>query len=372
MADYYDILGVSRNATQAEIKKAYRKKSRELHPDNPNGGSTEKYQEVNTAYEVLSNAEKRQMYDMGGEDALRGGAGGGFGGDFGGFQDIFDSFFGGGNTRRGPASRTRRGQDALVGMSLTLEDVVFGTDKTISHEAIIECPHCLGQMTEPGTEPVTCTNCDGTGTTQRVTQSLFGPVMSQTTCGRCQGYGTIIVTPCGECSGEGRIRANQTVTVKVPAGVEEGMRIRLQGKGDAGLAGGPAGDLFAQVHIEADPVFTRSGDDLLCTLEVPMTSAALGTEISINTFDGERSLTLEPGTQAGHVEVLDGLGVGRLHRRGRGDLKIQVQVATPTKLDARQRELLEEFAAQRGEDTGSLVHASSSIFDRIWERLSGR
>ncbi|AWG04521.1 molecular chaperone DnaJ [Trueperella pyogenes] len=370
MADYYEILGVSRNATAAEIKKAYRKKSRELHPDNPDGGSTEKYQEVNNAYEVLSNPEKRQMYDLGGEDALRGG--GSYNSGFNGFQDIFDTFFGGGNARRGPASRTRRGQDTLLGVNLTLEEVIFGAEKTVNHEAIIECPRCHGHLTEPGTEPVTCTNCEGTGTTQRLTQSMFGQVMSQTVCGRCQGYGTIIVTPCAECSGEGRVRANQPVTVKIPAGVDEGMRIRLQGRGDAGVAGGPAGDLFVQVSIDSDPVFTRSGDDLVCTLEVPMTSAALGAKLTIDTFDGEQSVHIEPGTQAGTTTILPGLGVGRLHRGGRGDLKVQIQVVTPTKLDARQRELLEDFAEARGEETCSLVDSTTSVFGRFWELFSGR
>lgn len=370
MADYYEILGVSRNATQAEIKKAYRKKARELHPDEAGGGSPEEFKEVNKAYEVLSNEEKRQLYDMGGEDAL---SGGGFtGGGFGGFQDIFDTFFGGGNTRRGPASRTRRGQDSLVGLNLTLKEVVFGAEKEISHDAVIECPTCHGHMTEPGTEPVPCTNCDGTGTTQRLTQSLFGQVMAQTTCGQCQGYGTVIVTPCGECSGEGRIRASQTVKIKAPAGVDSGMRIRLAGRGDAGIAGGPAGDLFAEVRIAPDPVFTRDGDDLLCTLEVPMTAAALGTTVAIETFDGEQTIELKPGTQGGHVEVLPNLGVGRLHRHGRGSLRVHLQVATPTKLDGRQRELLEEFAKERGEDTGTLVQSGSSVFSRLKERFSGR
>lgn len=370
MADYYDILGVARNATAAEIKKAYRKKARQLHPDEAGGGSPEEFKEVNKAYEVLSNDEKRQLYDLGGEDAL---SGNGFtGAGFGGFQDIFDTFFGGGNTRRGPASRTRRGQDSLVGLDLSLQDVVFGVEKEFKHDAVIECPHCHGHMTEPGTDPVPCTNCDGTGTTQRLTQSLFGQVMAQTTCGHCQGYGTVIVTPCGECSGEGRIRASQSVSVNVPAGVENGMRIRMAGRGDAGIAGGPPGDLFVEMRVASDPVFTREGDDLLCTLEVPMTSAALGTTINIETFDGEQAIELEPGTQAGHVQRLDGLGVGRLHRNGRGDLKVHLQVTTPTKLDSRQRELLEEFAQARGDNGGSLVQTSSSVFSRLKERFTGR
>lgn len=370
MADYYDILGVGRNATQAEIKKAYRKKARELHPDEVGGGSPEEFKEVNKAYEVLSNDEKRQLYDLGGEDAL---SGNGFAGaGFGGFQDIFDTFFGGGNTRRGPASRTRRGQDSLVRLDLSLEEVVFGADKELKHDAVIECPHCFGHMTDPGTEPIPCTNCDGSGSTQRLTQSVFGQVMAQTTCGQCQGYGTVIVTPCGECSGEGRIRASQSVNLNVPAGVESGMRIRMGGRGDAGIAGGTPGDLFVEVHVAPDPVFSREGDDLLCTLQVPMTSAALGTTIDIETFDGVQSIELEPGTQVGHIERLEGLGVGRLHRKGRGDLKVNVQVTTPTKLDARQRELLVEFANVRGEDVGSLVQTSSSVFSRIKERFTGR
>ncbi|VEI14108.1 molecular chaperone DnaJ [Trueperella bialowiezensis] len=370
MADYYDILGVSRDATQAEIKKAYRKKARLLHPDEAGGGSEEEFKEVNKAYEVLSNEEKRQLYDIGGEAAVSGNGLAAPG--FGGFQDIFDTFFGGGNTRRGPASRTRRGQDSLIRLNLTLSDVVFGADKEINHDAVIECPNCHGHMTEPGTEPVPCTNCDGTGTTQRMTQSLFGQVMAQTTCGQCQGFGTVIVTPCGECSGEGRVRANQNVTIKVPAGVENGMRIRLAGRGDAGIAGGPAGDLFAEVQIAPDPVFTRDGDDLLCTLEVPMTSAALGAHTEIDTLDGTQTVELKPGTQSGHVIKLPHLGVGRIHRGGRGDLKVHIQVATPTKLDSGQRELLEKFARMRGEDTPQLVQTTSSVFSRLKERFTSR
>ncbi|MDP9805613.1 molecular chaperone DnaJ [Trueperella bonasi] len=370
MADYYKILGVERNATQAEIKRAYRKKARELHPDEAGGGSPEEFKEVNKAYEVLSNEEKRQLYDIGGEDAL---SGNGFGGGgFGGFQDIFDNFFGGGNTRRGPVSRMRRGQNAVVSLSLTLEEVVFGVEKELKHDAVIECTRCHGHMAEPGTDPVPCTNCDGTGATQRLTQSIFGQVMAQTTCGHCMGYGTVIVTPCGECAGEGRVRASQTIAINVPAGVASGMQIKLAGKGDAGIAGGPPGDFIAEVKVAPDPVFTREGDDLLCTLEIPMTSAALGTKVTIETFDGEQEIELEPGTQAGHVQRLEGLGVGRLRRPGRGDLKVHLQVTTPTKLDSRQRELLEEFANIRGEGTGSLVQTSSSVFSRIKERFTGR
>ncbi|MFP7696839.1 molecular chaperone DnaJ [Trueperella sp. LYQ143] len=377
MADFYEILGVSRNATQAEIKKAYRKKARELHPDEAGAESAELFKEVNRAYQVLSDEEKRQRYDLGGEEAIdgHGFAGGGFaGGGFGSYQDIFQTFFGG-SSARGPVSRTRRGSDALVVLELELRDVVFGAKKTLTHEGIVECPTCHGQMTEPGTQPVPCTDCGGTGSVSRVTHSIIGEVLAQSTCGRCQGYGTVIVTPCSECSGEGRIRATQSLSVSVPAGVEDGMRIRLPGRGDAGLAGGPAGDLFAEVRVHKDPVFTRVGDDLRCLCEIPMSAAALGTSLTIDTLDGPTQLHIAAGTQSGSVETIRGYGVGKLHRSTRGDLQVHIQVRTPDKLDARQRELLNELAELRGEhtdDVGGLVSEPQSVFARLKDRFTGR
>ncbi|MFY9263650.1 MAG: molecular chaperone DnaJ [Actinomycetaceae bacterium] len=376
MADYYGTLGVDRNASADEIKKAYRKLARKLHPDVAGPDGAEEFKKVTEAYEVLSNNEKRRMYDMGGEEALKGGfaGAGGFGGaGFGGFQDIFSTFFGGAHAQRGPASRVRRGGDSLVELELSLQEVVFGVEKQISVDSLVECSTCEGNMTTPGTHPIPCTNCDGTGSVQRMTNSILGQVMSVTACGACQGYGTVIASPCGDCSGEGRVRAHRTVTVSVPGGVEEGMRIRLQGKGDAGIAGGPSGDLFLEVRIAPDPVFSRQGDNLMCALEVPMTSAALGTTIDINTYDGQKTLKIEPGTQSGSVVRLDGLGVTRLHRHQRGDLHVYINVQTPTKLDDEQRQLLEQLANLRGEKRESkVVYNTGSVFSKIRDKFAGR
>ncbi|MGO1594192.1 MAG: molecular chaperone DnaJ, partial [Ancrocorticia sp.] len=367
-------LGVNRDASPEEIKKAYRKLARKLHPDVAGPDGAEQFKSVNEAYDVLSNAEQRRLYDMGGEEALHGG---GAGAGFGGFQDIFDTFFGGmggAGGQRGPVPRGRRGQDALVSAVLDLEEVVFGAEKTISHTLAGECPTCHGTCAAPGTEPISCDECGGTGSVQRVTNSLFGQMVSQSVCPKCQGHGTIIVTPCSECAGEGRVRVTKTTKVKVPAGVEEGMRIRLSGQGNAGIEGGPAGDLFVEVRVNQDPVFQRVGDDLQCELQIPMTNASLGTTVTIDTFDGAKEIEIPAGTPSGHVIVLSGLGVGRLHRGGRGDLKVAIAVKTPTKLDDAQRKLLEQLAQMRGEEqpTARLVQQNSSIFTKLKDKFAGR
>lgn len=372
MADYYAILGVERNASSDDIKKAYRKLARQLHPDVAGPERAEEFKAVNEAYDVLSNDEQRRLYDMGGEDALHGG---GAGAGFGAFQDIFDTFFGGmSGGQRGPVPRGRRGQDALIGLDLTLEDVVFGTESQVSHTLAVECPICHGSCAAPGTSPIPCADCHGTGTVQRVTQSILGQMVSQSACPTCHGHGTVIVTPCPECAGEGRVRATKTITVKVPAGVEEGMRIRLAGQGDAGVEGGPAGDLFAEVHIRPNALFQRVGDDLTCELQIPMTAAALGTTLTIDTLDGPRDITVQAGTPSGTVIGLSGLGVGHLHRNGRGDLRVAIAVKTPTKLDDAQRALLQQFAHIRGEEAPAarLVEQNSGFFSKMRDKFAGK
>ncbi|USR78744.1 molecular chaperone DnaJ [Arcanobacterium pinnipediorum] len=376
MADYYQTLGVDRNATPEEIKKAYRKLARKLHPDVAGPDGAEQFKEVSEAYDVLSNKEKRQMYDMGGADAVKNGGGGfgnaGFAFD-GGFGDIFSSFFGGGAAERGPASRVRRGADSLVRLDLDLKEVVFGVEKKISIDALVECGTCHGNMSAPGTEPVTCPQCHGSGSMQRVTNSILGQMVSVVACNQCQGYGTIITSPCPECAGEGRVRANRSVTVNIPAGVENGMRIRMQGRGDAGQAGGPAGDLFLEVYIGEDPLFARQGDNLVGAIEIPMTAAALGTTLDVETFDGPHTIKIEPGMQAGDIITLPGLGVGRLHRGTRGDLKLQMAVVTPTDLDDEQRSLLEQLAELRGEERHTKpVTAGASVFSKLRDKFTGR
>lgn len=372
MADFYDILGVARDASASDIKKAYRKLARTLHPDVAGPDKAEEFKAVNEAYDVLSDEEKRRLYDMGGEEALSG-AGFAPGGGFGSFEDIFSAFFGPmGGPSRGPAPRGRRGQDALVSLDLTLEDVVFGAEKELTPTLMVECPVCEGSCAKEGTGPTTCGQCQGAGMVQRVTNSILGQMVTTAPCPACQGHGTVILSPCHECSGQGRVRAVQSMKVKVPAGVEEGMRIRMPGKGDAGIEGGAPGDLFAEVHIEPHPVFSRAGDDLVCELRIPMTSAALGTTMTIETLDGTREIEIPAGTPSGDVITLSGLGVGRLHREGRGDLRVGMTVQTPTKLDDAQRDLLHALARLRGEENppASLTAHRESIFDKIRGRFA--
>ncbi|MGO1402549.1 MAG: molecular chaperone DnaJ [Flaviflexus sp.] len=370
MADYYDILGVSRSASQDEIKRAYRKKARTLHPDVAGPDKADEFKEVTVAYEVLSNDEKRRLYDMGGESALRNGGAGaaGFGGAF---QDIFDTFFGGSTAARGPVPRGRRGQDALVPVEIELKDAVFGVETDITIETAVRCGTCNGTCSREGSAPTTCSACGGSGSVRKVTNSFLGQVMSTTSCGVCQGHGTVITDPCLDCAGEGRVRAQQTLNVNIPAGIDDGMRIRMSGKGEVGPAGGPQGDLFIEVHVADHPEFTRQGDDLVCELEIPMTAAALGTTMNIESFDGPEEITIEPGTSGGVSLRVRGKGVGRLHRSDRGDLVINVHVITPTKLSGREKELLKELAEIRGENApeAKLVSENSSMFSRFRERF---
>jgi molecular chaperone DnaJ len=286
VADHYDVLGVSREASDDEIKKAYRKLARKLHPDvNPSPEAAEEFKNVTHAYDVLSDPEQRRRYDMGGDDAMGGFGGGGFGG----FGDVFEAFFGaaGGGSRGGrPRSRRERGEDALVRLSLSLGDVVFGTHRDVEIDTAILCETCNGSCCQPGTEPTRCDVCGGSGHVQRQVRSLLGNVVTQQPCGSCQGYGTRIEHPCATCSGQGRVRSRRTVGLDIPAGVETGLRLQLAGSGEVGPAGGPNGDLYVEIHVDAHTVFSRDGDDLLATLEVSMTDAILGTSTSIDGLDG--------------------------------------------------------------------------------------
>lgn len=264
MSDYYEVLGVSRQASAEEIKKAYRRRARQLHPDIAGPGHEDEFKEVATAYEVLSDSEKRQMYDLGGPEAVSGGAGGGFGGFSGDFADlggIFQTFFGGA-AARGPVSRARRGQDAMTAVDVTLADVAFGARKTVTVDTYVTCATCDGSCCAPGTEPVTCSQCNGQGSIQRVQRSFLGNVMTSAPCPACRGFGTVIVTPCKNCDGEGREHVRRDIEVEVPAGVAEGTRIRLSGRGEAGVAGGPNGDLYVVVQEVEHPTLQRDGDDL--------------------------------------------------------------------------------------------------------------
>jgi molecular chaperone DnaJ len=363
--DYYAILGVPRNATPDEIKKAYRQLARQLHPDvNPSAEAQEQFKEVTAAYEVLSDPAKRQVVDLGGDPLAPGGGQGPGAGGFGGFADIMDAFFGGatGMGQRGPRSRVRPGADALVRLELDLAETAFGTSRDITLDTAVLCAVCNGAGTAPGTHPQTCQTCSGRGEVQSVQRSFLGQIVTSRPCPDCGGVGSKISNPCPDCAGDGRVRARRTVTIKVPAGVDDGMRLRLSGEGEVGPGGGPAGDLYVEIHERQHPQFTRDHDDLHCRLELPMTAAALGTEIKLQTLDGEESLVVKPGTQPGAIHTLRGRGVPHLSRGvGRGDLHVHFDVLTPTKLDADQEQMLRELARVRGEEEPVVtVHNATS------------
>jgi molecular chaperone DnaJ len=373
--DYYAVLGVSREATGDEIKRAYRKLARELHPDiNPDPEAQQRFKTVTAAYEVLSDPEKRQIVDLGGDPLAPGGGGGAgspFGPGFGGLGDIMDAFFGGGASR-GPRSRIRRGNDALLRIDLDLAETAFGTNRDIMVDTAVVCELCTGSGAAPGTTPTTCQTCGGRGEIQQVTRSFLGQMVTSRPCTRCQGTGTVIEHPCRECSGDGRVRKRRTLTVKIPAGIGDGMRIRLSGEGEVGPGGGPAGDLYVEVSEKAHPVFTREGDDLHCELRLPMTAAALGASATIETLDGTETITFKAGTQPGEVVRLSARGVPHLRGVGRGHLHIHILVETPLKLDAEQERLLRELSRLRGEEQPTVVSSATTPSGLFNRRRGGR
>jgi molecular chaperone DnaJ len=361
--DYYAVLGVPHDASPDDIKKAYRRLARELHPDvNPDPATQERFKEVTAAYEVLSDAKKRQMYDFG-SDPLS--TGGGFGTGFG-FSDIMDAFFGSPGPR-GPRSRVRRGQDALIRLEVDLVEAAFGTTRDIQVETATVCESCRGSGAAPGSRPVTCDMCGGRGETRQVQHSFLGQVMTSRRCIQCGGFGTVISSPCPECLGEGRVRTRRTLKVKIPAGVDTGTRIPLAGEGEVGPGGGPPGDLYVEIVEAPHPHFQRHGDDLHCTVALPMTAAALGATVELTTLDGREELDIKPGTQPGTQLRLPGRGVHHLRRAGRGDLVVHIDVQTPTRLDERQEELLRELARLRGEEqpAGQLRSGQHGLFSRL-------
>ncbi len=364
MADHYEVLGIDRQASVDDIKKAYRRLARELHPDvNPSADAAERFKQVTHAYDVLSDPKQRQQYDLGGS--------GGFGGasGFGGFGDIFETFFGGGQQQRGPRSRRERGQDALLRVEVELDEIVFGTTRQLEVDTAILCSTCEGSCCSPGTEPKTCDICRGSGQIQRTVRSLLGNVMTSSPCGTCRGYGTVIPSPCPTCAGQGRVRARRAIPVDIPAGVDTGVRIQLPGQGEVGPAGGPNGDLFLEIKVKTHETYSRSGDDLLATVEVHMTDAILGTVVTLPALDGDVEVEIKPGTQSAEIITVKERGITRLRGSGRGDLKIGVQVVTPARLNSKETELIRQFASSRRPVPPQFATFQQGIFAKLRDRF---
>lgn len=339
--DYYEILGVARSATPEAIKSAFRKLAMEFHPDrNPDGDATERFKEIGQAYEVLSDPEKRAKYDRFGAREDLGTAPGFQSFDFGGFGDIFEAFFGGRRTRRGPT----RGADLRVILDLEFDEAAFGVEKEVSVSRLERCSICVGRGAEPGSERETCAQCRGSGEIRRAQRSVFGQFVNLSVCDHCDGEGATIASPCRNCGGVGREQRNRRLKVHVPAGVDDHSQMRLSGEGEAGLAGGSAGNLYVQLNVKPHPLFEREENDLILALPVSIAQAALGTSVEVPTLDGEPvSVAVPAGTQSGHTLRLRGQGVPHLHGRGRGDLLVCVDVRVPSKLTAEQRALLEQL-----------------------------
>lgn len=370
MADYYELLGVGRNASPDELKKSYRRLARELHPDaNPGDSAAEdKFKQVARAYEVLSDPDQRARYDRFGEQGV-GGAGQGpgdfFTGGTGGLGDLFDAFFGGGASPFGGGGRGAagppRGQDLEVVADITFEQAVFGATVPVAVRTALRCEECGGSGAGAGTKPVTCSECNGRGQVQRVRQSMLGQMVTSSACPKCGGLGQVIVTPCASCNGDGRVITEKTYQVDVPAGVDTGSTLRLTGRGAVGPRGGGAGDLYVHVRVALHERFRREGDDLVCDLPVSIAQAALGTKFLLPTLEGDEEIVVPAGTQPGREFVLRQRGVPRLQGRGRGDLRVRVNVQVPTKLNEFESELLKKFAESRGEE----LHSESGLFARI-------
>jgi len=347
--DYYEVLGIDRNATEGKIKEAFRKLAFKYHPDrNREVGTEERFKEINEAYEVLSNPEKRATYDRFGHDGSQGFFGQGFEGfNFGGFGDIFDAFFGGGTTtatRRAP----ERGADLHRSIAITLEEAAFGVEKEINILRTEHCSLCQGIGSRPDSQPSRCPNCNGSGQVRRVQQSIFGRFTNITTCPQCHGEGRIITDPCPQCRGTGKEKRQRSILVKIPAGVEDSSRIRLSGEGDAGTRGGPPGNLYLSLSIKEHEFFTRDNDNILYELPINFAQAALGTEVEVPTLHGNIKLKIPAASQTGEAFRLKNKGIPHLHGRGQGDQLVKLRVITPESLTKRQRQLFEELAEELG------------------------
>jgi len=381
--DYYQILGVARVATDDEVKRAYRRLAQRWHPDvNIEPGADLRFKEINEAYQVLSDPQRRQAYDMFGSAGVGGAGIGGEGyGPFGGFQgfgDLFDAFFGGAATGGMRRARTPVGADLRYDMRLTFAEAISGVEKEIEFSSLVRCEACDGSGAEPGTSPVACPTCGGSGELRQVRSTMLGQMINVTPCDRCRGLGKIVETPCRVCHGDGRVERKRTLRVSIPAGIDEGHQVRLSGEGEAAPRTGTPGNLYVVVHVEPHPQLRRQDTELYFELPLSITQAALGASVTVPTADGQETIEVKPGTQPGAEIRLRGRGVPHLRRAGvRGDLHVLVDVRVPSRLTARQRELLEQLAAESGERepevTGTPSRRSrrkSGLRDRLKDAIS--
>lgn len=369
--DYYDVLGVPRGASDDEVKKAYRKLARELHPDvNKAPDAEEKFKTINEAYSVLSDSERKAKYDQYGHAAFENAGQGGFGG-FGGFEggdifgDLFGDLFGGGFGAR-QANRPQRGADLRYDMTIEFEEAAFGTEKNISIPRTEICGHCHGNQAEPGTPITTCPECNGSGQVRFVQQTPLGQFASTRICSRCRGEGKTFATPCSVCHGSGTQRKMSTINVNIPAGIDDGQSLRLGGRGESGHRGGPPGDLLILVRVKSHEFFRREGRNVVLDVPISFVQASLGDEIQIPTLEGNVNLRIPEGTQSGRVFRLRNKGIKDVRGPGRGDQLVKVRVLTPDKLTARQKELLRDFAKEGG---GELPEESKGFFERMKDAL---
>ena len=365
--DYYDVLGVPRDADDAEIKRAFRKLAQQHHPDVDKGdGAEERFKELNEAYRVLSDRQRRSAYDMFGHAGVDGAAAGGFegfGGGFGPFGDIFDAFFGGAPAGSRRRARVTPGADLRYDMAIEFAEAVFGVTKEIKFQTLVTCTRCEGVGGEPGTEPETCPDCNGSGEQRRVAQTILGQMVNIVACKRCRGEGRVIATPCTTCHGDGRVREERALQVTIPAGIDGGQRIALEGQGEAGPRGGPNGDLYVAINIRPHPQLARRGTELYHELPVTFPQAALGATLTVPTVEGSEEVEVPAGSQSGREIRLKGKGVPRMRGAGRGDLHVIVNVVVPTKLGKRERELLRELGEVS--EPATLSRDEPSVFDRL-------
>lgn len=372
--DYYEVLGVSRDADENEIKKAYRKLAKQYHPDlHPNDKEAEaRFKEINEAYAVLSDPQKRKQYDMYGHSGVDGTGFNGFSG-FGGFDfgfedifDTFDAFFGGSPFGRSSRRKSapKRGNDIKYTLEISFTEAAFGTTKEIDVKRMQVCNVCGGSGAKPGTKPETCRHCNGTGQIRHVQVTPFGQMVNMRTCEYCRGEGTVITDPCHECRGSGRVQKTSRISIKIPAGIDNGQTISLRGEGEPGYMGGPPGDLYVSIKIKPHPIFTREGYDVICEIPITFTQAALGAEIEIPTLEGTMKFNIPEGTQTGTVFRLKNKGIKHLRSNGKGDQLIKVNVEVPTRLSAKQKELLRQFAEISGDE---VFQQRKTFFEKMRE-----